>query len=415
MKIKIKINPVIYYGVFNLLIIMAINQIADLPVWLSNWEEKAQLIANFKNPQNNFYPPGGAILLIPFLWLKPNYEIAVYFYYTVASIIYYLICKKLIINKFLFVFTLCAFLFNPYLVWLANSSQDTIFELFLVLSGAALILRRNFLLSFLPLYLLCLTRPAYWPFLLLLPFIIKLFGIKNIKNYYVSKQLLLVPILFLVTTFGINQLMFKSPALAGEAGLTAHFAHNKFFYLAMPKFDLDVFLSTGGNMETDEIISSSAKFIGIENDEFRAALINLSENPKNFLLNSVQKIDTYFFAVQKNPQLSGEYYLSKDRKSIVIGAARESWPLVIGSILYFIYRSLLLVFSISALTLLVVSPKIRRELIKDPVILFCLPFLLGSIAGILFYSETRFKIVSELILVPLIAKIFEKHKSHSIN
>jgi len=411
---KIKINPVISYALINLLLIITVNKVSDLPVLLGNWEEKAQLIANFKNPEDNFYPPGGAILLVPFLWAKPNYEIAIYFYFTLASIIYYLICKRLITNKLFLVLALSAFTFNPYLIWLANSSQDTIFELFLLISGFALLLKRSYFLSFLPLYLLCLTRPAYWPFFILLPFMISLLRIKNSVNLQMSKKILFVPILFLIGTFGINQVIFKSPELASEAGLTAHFAHNQFFYLAMPKFDPDVFLSTDGNMSTDKIINGSTKFTNIKNPEFRAAMINLFENPKSFFLNSVQKIDTYFFTVQKNPQLSGEYYLSQDGKSIIIGEARESWPLIIGSIFYFMYRSLLLVFSISAITLLVVSPKIRRDLSENPIILFCLPFFLGSIAGILFYSETRFKIVSELLLVPLIAKIFEKHKANSI-
>jgi hypothetical protein len=411
---KIKINPGISYAFINLLLIITVNKVSDLPVLLGNWEEKAQLIANFKNPEDNFYPPGGAILLVPFLWSKPNYEIAIYFYFTLASIIYYLICKKLITNKLFLVLALSAFTFNPYLIWLANSSQDTIFELFLLISGFALLLKRSYFLSFLPLYLLCLTRPAYWPFFILLPFMISLLRIKNSVNLQMSKKILIVPILFLVGTFGINQVIFKSPELASEAGLTAHFAHNQFFYLAMPKFDPDVFLSADGNMSTDKIISGSTKFTNIKNPEFRAAMINLFENPKSFFLNSVQKIDTYFFAVQKNPQLSGEYYLSKDRKSIIIGEARESWPLIIGSILYFMYRSFLLVLSISAFTLLVITPKMRRDLSGNPVVLFCLPFFLGSIAGILFYSETRFKIVSELLLVPLIAKVFEKHKANSV-
>jgi len=411
---KIKINPVISYALINLLLIITVNKVSDLPVLLGNWEEKAQLIANFKNPEDNFYPPGGAILLVPFLWAKPNYEIAIYFYFTLASIIYYLICKRLITNKLFLVLALSAFTFNPYLIWLANSSQDTIFELFLLISGFALLLKRSYFLSFLPLYLLCLTRPAYWPFFILLPFMISLLRTKSSENLKISKKILIVPILFLIGTFGLNQIVFKNPALASEAGLTAHFAHNQFFYLAMPKFDPDVFLSTDGNMSTDKIINGSTKFTNIKNPEFRAAMINLFENPKSFFLNSVQKIDTYFFTVQKNPQLSGEYYLSQNGKSIIIGETRESWPLIFGSILYFMYRSFLLVFSISALTLLVVSPKIRRDLSENPVILFCLPFFLGSVAGILFYSETRFKIVSELLLVPLIAKIFEKHKANSI-
>ena len=51
---KTKINPVIYYALINLLFIITINKVSDLPVLLGNWEEKAQLIANFKYPEDNF-------------------------------------------------------------------------------------------------------------------------------------------------------------------------------------------------------------------------------------------------------------------------------------------------------------------------------------------------------------------------
>ena len=52
---KIKISPVISYAFINLLLIITVNKVSDLPVLLGNWEEKAQLIANFKNPEDNFF------------------------------------------------------------------------------------------------------------------------------------------------------------------------------------------------------------------------------------------------------------------------------------------------------------------------------------------------------------------------
>jgi hypothetical protein len=40
-----------------------------------------------------------------------------------------------------------------------------------------------------------------------------------------------------------------------------------------------------------------------------------------------------------------------------------------------------------------------------------LPFFFGAIPGILIYTETRFKIVSELLLVPLVMEIWSRAKS----
>lgn len=398
------------YGLINLLVIIAVNQLSDLPVWIGNWESKAILLTNFQNPQSNFYPPGGAILLSPFLWLKPNYDMAIFFYFTIASVLYYLICNKIISSKIVLYLALSALTLNPYLLWLVNSSQDTVFELFLLMCGFSLLLAKRFFLSLLPLYLLCLTRPAYWPGFLVLPFLIYYFSIKTKNNLKISIKLILAPLFFLACTFGINQAIFGSPALAGEAGMTAHFGHNKNWYLAMPKFDSDVFLTAGGNMNTELITSGSKKFMQVENQEFRAALIYITENPKSLVLNTLQKLDTYFFAVQKNPQLSGEYYLADDQKSIIIGENRDSWVLIFGSLVYFIYRSLFLILLIASMTILFVLPRIRQRLIHQPQFLMCVPYLFGSISAILFFTETRYKIVSELILVPLVLSIIDSYQ-----
>ena len=398
------------YGLINFLAIVTVNQLSDLPVWIGNWESKAILLTSFQNPQSNFYPPGGAILLSPFLWLKPNYEIVVFFYFTIASVLYFLICNKIIKNKMVLTLALSALTLNPYLLWLVNSSQDTVFELFLLMCGFSLLLAKRFFIFLLPLYLLCLTRPAYWSGFLVLPILMYYFSVKTKDNLKISSKLIFAPLFFLACTFGINQAVFSSPALAGEAGMTAHFGHNKNWYLAMPKFDSDVFLSTGGNMNTEIITSGSKKFMQVENQEFRAALIYITENPKSVFLNTLQKLDTYFFAVQKNPQLSGEYYLAEDQKSIIIGENRDSWVLIFGSLVYFIYRSLFLILVIASITILVVLPRIRQSLIHQPHFLMFVPYLFGSISAILFFTETRYKIVSELILVPLVLSIIDSYQ-----
>lgn len=398
------------YGLINLFVIVSVNSLSDLPTTVGNWESKAKLLASFQMPVDNFYPPGGAILLIPFLLFKSNFDLAVFFYFTLSSIIYYLICSRVIKNSRYFYVALLGFTFNPYLLWLVNSSQDLVFELFLILSAFALLLAGKHFLAYLPFYLLCLTRPQYWPSFLIMPLIATYLNFKFKRAEVLSKKLIAIPFIFLLMTLSINQIVFKTPAVAGEAGMTAHFGHNKFWYLSMPKFDSDVFLSTGGNMDTSKLLSTSDKFNQIKDDEFRAALINISESPKSLFLNTLQKVDTYFFAVQKNPQLSGQFYLSADQKSIVIGPNRDSWTLIFGSWIFFIQRSLLLIFSIAALTLVVVFKQLRKTLLVHPVSYFCLPYIFGSIAAVVYSTETRLKIVSELLLIPLIIFIFDRFK-----
>ena len=396
-----RVGPAMY-GALNLVIILVVNKISDLPVWVKNWEGKATQIASFQLPTDNFYPPGASILLAPFLWNDPNFEIAVFFYFVAASMIYFMICSELLANQALRRLALVAFTFNPYLVWLSNSSQDTVFELFLLLCGAALIVKRRYVLSFLPLYLLCLTRPAYWVFLLLLPLVLRRMRVGNIKNRAISWNQMLIPYSFLLLTFSLNQIAFSSPSLAHEGGLTAHFSHNKYFYLSMPKFDMDVFLSTGGNMNPENEIGSSDRFNEIKDLHLRSALISIVENPKNLALNTLQKLDSYVFAVQKNPQLPGEYFLSSDKRSIVIGDERLTWTLILGNIAYFFYRATLLILLIASVTLFVISPQLRKYLRGQPAVLLAMPFICGLVPGLLFYTESRFKVVSELLLVPLV-------------
>jgi hypothetical protein len=399
-----------FYALFNLLIIYTVNKISDLPVWVKNWELKATQIASLQLTTDNFYPPGAAILLAPFLWNKPNYTVAVFFYFVAASIIYFFICRSLIMSRPLRIFALLAFSLNPYLVWLVNSSQDTVFELFLLLCGAALIVSGRFVLSFFPIYLLCLTRPAYWVFLLLLPLALRILKTKNRSQSRISRRGMMIPASFLLLTLGLNQIAFSSPSLAHEGGLTAHFSHNKFFYLSMPKFDMDVFLSTGGNMDPKSITERSDKFSNIEDEHMRAALISIVENPKSVVLNSLQKLDSYLFAVQKNPQLPGEYYLSSDQKSIVIGEERLTWTLILGNIAYFLYRAVLLISLISVATLFAVSQRLRQQVSRRSSLLLLMPFVCGIVPGLLFYTESRFKVVSEILLVPLIAMIIDQFR-----
>lgn len=400
------------YGFANFLAIFIVNRVSDLPVLVGNWEAKATALAHLHFPGENFYPPGSALLLAPFLWVKPHYEIVVFFYFVLASIIYFLICETLISRTTYRVIALGALTLNPYLLWTCNSGQDTVFELFLLLSFAALVISKRNGLALFPLYLLCLTRPAYWTLLLIFPLLLYIRA-RKVQSEKPKAVFVVSPILALLLTMGINIVAFGQPNLAAESGLTLHFSHNKYYYLSMPKFDMDVFLSKGGNMEPETVLKDSNKFKSIRDEELRAALVSIADNPKSLFMNTLQKIDSYFFAVQKVPQLPGSYYLSRDQKTIVIENDRLTWPLMLGNAAYFIYRSLLLVFGLFAMALFVIA--IRRQRIALPTNsgFLLLPYLAGAIPGLVYYTESRFKIVSELLLVPLIVLIFDKYRERN--
>ena len=397
------------YGALNLLAIILVNRASDLPILLGNWEKKATALSQLNFPGDNFYPPGSAILLVPFLWAKPNYEIAVYFYFTAASLIYFLICNRVLQHHKFRLIALAALPLNPYLLWTCNSGQDTVFELFLLLSFGALLIKDKVLLSLAPLYLLCLVRPAYWSLLFIFPILFVARSLKR-KDQRVKMRFASIPFAALAMTMTLNVAAFGAPNLATESGLAVLFSHNKYYYLSMPKFDMDVFLSTGGNMDPARVLGNSHKFQSIKDLELRAGLVSIFDNPKSVFLNSIQKVDSYFFAVQKTPQLTGSYYLSEDQKSIVIENERLSWILILGNAFYFIYRSLLLVLGIAALTLYLTYFRRNKINLHKNVAFLLLPYLSGAISGILFYTESRFKVVSELLLVPLIIVVFHQYR-----
>ena len=69
--------------------LVVVNSQSDLVVGVANWENKAREIINLKIPKDNFYGPGSAIMLAPFIWNGPNYFTAIQlwdFIFTIESL-----------------------------------------------------------------------------------------------------------------------------------------------------------------------------------------------------------------------------------------------------------------------------------------------------------------------------------------
>jgi hypothetical protein len=132
----------------------------------------------------------------------------------------------------------------------------------------------------------------------------------------------------------------------------------------------------------------------------KAALESIRENPKQSILATMQKFESYIFGVQKVPHLPGEYILDIKNKRIDIGDERLSWSLVAGNFVYEIYRSALVLLGLIGVGALFALRRFNREMyarVKLPVEL-TLPWIFGVIPALLLYTETRFKIVSETLL-----------------
>jgi hypothetical protein len=386
----------------------------DLPPLIGNWENKAWSIIKFQL-NDNYYPPGAAIALIPFLWSGPSFWTAIYFYYGLSAAVYFKLCQLIPKRKARLV-ALLALPANSYLTWLCLTSADQVIELLtLLLFGYNAVMRRFKTTIFFG-FLLCFTRPAYWVAYVI---VVYLLGKERSRKSRLRKKILergaAIWVLFFV--IGFNQAVFGSSNLSTSSSDTIFFSHQKFHYLSLPKFDMDVFLKNGPSTNPQKVAEESKELEFVKDYKTRAALNSIAENPQRFIFAEMQKIDSYFFSIQKVPNLPGQYELSADEKSILIGNERLSWSLTIGHLIFMLYRLLwIILFAICVLWIGLLL--LARVQLSGPEKFLLIPFLAGIIPGLLFYVETRFKICSELLAVPLLMmsflQILELSKSDSL-
>lgn len=401
-----------YWKICSYLVLLGIelaviHGASDLPVSIGNWLPKAEQLASFQVPTDNFYGPGAAMMLMPFLWLVDRLFLVVLFYFLVGTIAYWKL-TSLISNKTGCRIARAALPLNFYLLWLINSSQDTVFEYCLLIWSIYFLIRKQYVSFSAITFLLSLTRAGYWTFFLgtsLLLFMISWVRRKEIN----FKKLIAIPLLVITSFF--NYINFGSPSPALEGGMTAYFSYSKYHYLALPKMDMDVFLSGPKGIFTEEYGVNPEKYLSgaQSNSELQKAAIDSAlANKKETLLGWMQKVDSYVFDVQKVPHLPGRYVLDIENKVISIQNERLTWPIVIGNLLFFIYRALLICAGFLALGMIlfqrILFGKVDKFTSANWVL--SLPYVFGFVPGLLFYTETRFKIVSELLLVPLVVGVW---------
>lgn len=385
------------YGLLCTLIALIASQFLDLPPLIGNWEKKAWSILEF-NLTDNYYPPGAALALIPFLWAGPDFWPALYFYYAISAMVYFEICKFVPNRKFR-IAALAALPANTYLTWLCLTSADQVVELLTLLLFGLFALRKRFSLALFFGFILCFTRPAYWVAFILIIFLMareKKSMESKPRNYL--RQGAAIWVLLAVLAF--NKIVFGSINLASSSGDTIYFSHQKFHYLSLPKFDMDVLLKNGPSTKPEVVSEQSERLSFIEDYKTRAAFISILENPQRFLFAQMQKVDSYFFPIQKIPNLPGQYELAEDEKSILIGDERLTWSLTIGYIIFALYRAIWMLLFAGTLVWLGLLLFSRGNFNRAEKYLL-LPYLAGIVPGVLYYVETRFKICSELLAIPL--------------
>lgn len=397
-------------GVFLFFCLGEISLVAaltDLPISIGNWQGKSREILSMSFPTSNFYGPGGALLILPFLWNAPSFIVPVIFYFMLGCIGFFLLSER-IENRTLRLISLVTIPANPYLIWLCYSSQDTVFE-FALLTWAMYFLQRKKWISYsLVAFLLAETRAGYWTLFLGMAIIFLCIDLHH-KHKLNWRKFLAFPLL--IVTFGSNWMIYSSPSPALEGGITAYFSYSKYQYLALPKMDMDVFLSGekgifspeyGPDVPSDATESEANKMFQ------DAAIDSAINNPKETLLAMMQKFENYFFGVQKVPHLPGAYVLNQNTKSIEIVDERLRWDLILGNLSYEIYRSIFLLSALLGVGALLFARRAQILLNFSDLKLkvLAMPWILGTIPALLFYTETRFKVVSETLLFLFVLEIW---------
>ena len=385
------------YVLICLAIMLLASSFLDLPPLIGNWENKAWSIINLEL-SDNYYPPGAAIALIPFLWAGPEFWPAIYFYYSLSAGVYFKLCQFVTSNK-LRLIALIALPANSYLTWLCLTSADQVIELLTLLLFGYNAAKSRFKLALFFGFLLCFTRPAYWIGYLI---IIYLMGKQRSREDRRTKQIFQrsAAVWVLLGVLSFNQIVFGSSNLSTSSSDTIFFSHQKYHYLSLPKFDMDVFLKNGQSTNPGSVVKNTNKLEFIKDSKTRGALVSILDNPQRFVFAEIQKLDSYFFPIQKVPNLPGQYELSPDEKSIIIGDERLTWSLTIGHLVFAIYRAFWMLLFACTLTwfALLLFSKTR---FSGPEKYLLIPFMAGVIPGLLYYVETRFKICAELLAVPL--------------
>jgi hypothetical protein len=199
---------------------------------------------------------------------------------------------------------------------------------------------------------------------------------------------------------GFNQTNYGSASITLYAGETFELGQSKYFYIAHPKFDADVLLGLASQNDTYRDSRAPENFTPAQKNQYynKQALLTIKENPKQAILNLMQKMDSYIFISQKVPNSPGKFKLNKEGNRIDIIDERLTWSLVLGNLFYQFWRGLMFILLISSLAILFYKIINDQDKIKTNDIWLLLPWVSTFFVIVLFYMETRYKIVPELLL-----------------
>jgi len=370
-----------------LAVVLGIN---PRPIGLATWASKAAELAALSLPQSNFYPIGPALLYLPFQMLGLNPVWALFFYFNIGLFFYARICRG-IDSRCVGRVALLAILLNPYFYWIVKSSQDTVLQ-FAVLTAAL-----SFMIE---------RRIVAYSFIALLGSVVRSTDIFVFVGFAIFMYLrerraiwVLFPALYIfVAAFNLAQYGSASPSLNG--GYNIFLGQQPLYAIAHPRYDIDEFFEHEGHSDPKILFGMTRT---PENEaqldaKYRSlGLSFLGENPQRFLHTSAIKLESWLFNFEKVPNLSGDFYLSKDKTEIIVATVRSN--MLAADAAYIVYKIFYNLLFAVALFLAALAP---RYALRSPYLPLLLPMFFVAPVILLTFPDTRFKIVYEILALPAI-------------
>ena len=266
------------------------------------------------------------------------------------------------------------------------------------------------------LFLLFQVRSGYW----LLFILVALLLILKRKSLNLSRWFFALPCGLLILSSLFNFISYGTLSPSNTSGQTLYFGQNKYFYLGHPSYDIDTFLDEGGHMTPpgytrEELWNRDLTEL---DDIFKEqAIKDIRSNPEIFIQNTIIKLDNLFFNFQKVPNLPGRYWLSADGKNIFIEGQGLNLKYALGNFVYFLYRFISVMLLIYSISLWFYFRKFFK--VSDIYYAVCnfLPIISIWPICIIFYEDTRFRIISECLIIPASAYLIirtRKIKNHIV-
>ncbi|MEN6542679.1 hypothetical protein [Parvibaculum sp.] len=370
--------------------LVAVLGLNSRPVGLAAWTSKAAELAAFSLPQSNFYPIGPALLFFPFHILGLNAVWPLFFYFNIGLFLYAQICWR-IENRFVGRMALLAILLNPYFFWLLKSSQDTVLQFALLTAALRCLIARRLVAYSLLAVLASVVRSTD----------IFVFAGLALLMYFQERRAIwaLFPALYaIVIMFNFAQYGSVSPSLNG--GYNVFLGQHPLYSVAHPRYDIDKFFEREGHGDPNALFGMPRTLANEKqlDEKYRSlGLSFIAENPQRFIYISAIKLENWLFNFEKVPNLSGDFYLSKDGKQVVVASLRSHGLAVDAAyIVYKIFYNLL--FAV-ALFLAAMAP---RYALRSPYLPLLLPMFFVAPVILLTFPDTRFKIVYEVLALPAI-------------